>query len=254
MKHIAHWVLTALLALGSLGAQARSLDAIRKDGKIVIATEGQFAPFNYFQGAKLSGFEIELAEMVAKKMGLAVEWKALSFDALFAGLGQDRWDLVIASHGITEERAKAVTFTAPHYCSGGSIVSLDPAIRRPADLQGKVVAVQTGSTYLENVKKLPGLKSVKNFPQDTDARSALMSRRVDAWVTDKFVVLAALNAHPASGLKVGEFLFVDRIAAAVTKGNDSLAQGYNAALATLLADGSYSALSRKYFHDDVRCR
>lgn len=242
-----------LVAL-SFTARARSLEEVRKDGKIIVATEGQFAPFNYFQGSRLAGFEVELAELVARKMGLAVEWKALGFDALLAGLRQDRWDLVIASHGITDERSRAVTFTDPHYCSGGAIVSLDPSVRSSGDLGGKLVAVQTGTTYLDNVKKLPGIKEVKNFPQDTDARSALLSHRVDAWVTDRFVATSAIAANPGAGMKLGGFVFIERIAAAVGKGNQSLAQGYNKALAEVMADGSYAALSKKYFNEDVRCK
>lgn len=255
MKRLKTWMSCALaLVLAAGVAQARSLDEVKKDGKIIIATEGQFPPFNYFQGSKLSGFEVEVAELVAKKMGLKVEWKALGFDALLAGLRQDRWDLVIASHGVTEERARAVTFTDPHYCSGGAIVSMDPAIRTAADLNGKLVSVQTGTTYLENVKKLPGVKEVKNFPQDTDARSALVSRRVDAWVTDRFVASGAIAANPAAGMKRGGFVFIEKIAAAVAKGNNSLAQGYNKALAEVMADGSYAAVSMKYFKEDVRCK
>ena len=72
----------------ALCAQARSFDEIKKDGKIIVATEGQFAPFNYFQGSKLTGFEVDVAEALVAKMGLKVEWKALSFDALLAGLRQ----------------------------------------------------------------------------------------------------------------------------------------------------------------------
>jgi polar amino acid transport system substrate-binding protein len=254
MKTIKALAASALAFACVFSVQARSFDDIRKDGKIIVATEGQFAPFNYFQGAKLAGFEVEVAEAVAKKMGVAVEWKALSFDALLAGLRQDRWDLVIASHGITEERSKAVTFAEPHYCSGGVVVSTDPAIHTAKDLNGKVVAVQTGSTYLENVKKLVAAKEVKNFPQDTDARSALLTHRVDAWVTDKFVAKMALDANPNAGMKLGDFVFVERIAAAVAKGNGSLAQAYNKALADAMQDGTYAAISKKYFNDDVRCK
>jgi polar amino acid transport system substrate-binding protein len=244
--------LAAGLVMGT--AQARSFDEIKKDGKIVIATEGQFAPFNYFQGTKLSGFEIEVAEAVAAKMGVKVEWKALGFDALLAGLRQDRWDMVIASHGITEERAKAVTFTEPHYCSGGVIVAKDASIKTAKDLVGKVVSVQTGTTYLENVKKLAGVKDVKNFPQDTDARGALLTGRVDAWVTDRFVAKQALDANPAGGMRMGDFVFVERIASAVGKGNNSLAGEINKALAAILADGSYATLSKKWFNEDIRCK
>ncbi|WP_294639181.1 ABC transporter substrate-binding protein [uncultured Aquabacterium sp.] len=253
-KWIRRGALIAIGLMAALGAQARSLDDIKKDGKIVVATEGQFPPFNYFQGTKLTGFEVELAELVVQKMGLGIEWKVLGFDALLAGLRQDRWDLVIASHGVTEERAKAVTFANPHYCSGGQVVALDPAIRTGADLAGKVVAVQTGTTYLESVKKLPGIKEVKNFPKDTDARTALLSHRVDAWVSDRFVAKQALAAAPNAGMKAGDMVFIERIAAAVAKGNQSVAAGYNKALAEVMADGSYTALSKKYFNEDVRCK
>src|SRR6476469_8589819 len=82
-------------------AHARTLDEVKASGKLIVATEGAYPPFNYYQGAKLTGFEVELGEAIARKMGLAIEWKALAFDALLAGLKQDRWDMVIASFGIT---------------------------------------------------------------------------------------------------------------------------------------------------------
>ncbi|MGH6640768.1 MAG: ABC transporter substrate-binding protein [Polaromonas sp.] len=247
-------MMAALVLLVASATQARPVEEVRQSGKLVVATEGAFAPFNYFVGSKLTGFEVELTELVVKKMGLVLEWKALSFDALLTGLRQDRWDLAIASHGITDERARAVTFTEPHYCSGGLIVSKDPAIRAAKDLAGKIVSVQTGSTYLENVKKLTGVKEVKNFPADTDARSALVAGRADAWVSDRFVATEALRKNPSLDLKPGELLFTERIASAVAKGNTGLAQAWSKALADTMADGSYAALSQKYFAEDVRCK
>ena len=248
------FITSAVALCAVFGAQARTFDEVKKDGKILIATEGQFAPFNFFNGTTLTGFEVELAELVAKKMGVTVQWKTLGFDALLTGLRQDRWDLVIASHGITEERAKAVTFTEPHYCSGGMIIAMDPAIKNAKDLAGKVVAVQTGTSYLENVQKVSAIKEMKNFPTDVDARSALASRRVDAWVTDRFVAKAVAEKNPGAGFKLGDMLFIERIAAAVAKGNQSLAQGWSKALAETMADGSYAQLSKKYFNEDVRCQ
>lgn len=238
----------------ALYAPARTLAEVQKAGRITIATEGQFAPFNFFDGSRLTGFDVEVAELVTKKMGLAIDWKTLGFDALLTGLRQDRWDLVIASHGITEERAKAVTFTDPYYCSGGVIIALDPAIKSAKDLAGKRVAVQTGTSYMQNVEKVAAIEEMKNFPSDMDARSALSSRRVDAWVTDRFVAKAVAQKNPGAGFHLGELLFVERIAAAVAKGNQSLAAGWNQALAQVLADGSYAALSQKYFNEDVRCQ
>lgn len=247
-------LLASMVFFLAASAQARTFEEIKKDGKIVIATEGAFPPFNFFRGPTLTGFEVDVAEALVKKMGLTIEWRALSFDALLAGLRQDRWDLVIASFGVTPERSKAVTFTNPHYCSGGIVVAKNPVIRTSQDLAGKVVAVQTGSTYLENVSKLSGLKEVKNFPKDTDCRSALVSGRVDAWVTDRFVAKAAIEGDPGSGLKTGDFVFVERIACAVKKGNTSLEQAVNKALAELMADGTYEAISNKWMKEDIRCR
>lgn len=246
--------LAGLALCAAVAAPARPLADIQRSGKLLVATEGAFAPFNHFEAGKLTGFEVEVAELVAKKMGLAVEWKTLGFDALLTGLGQDRWDLVIASHGITEERAKAVDFMAPHYCSGGLIVAKNPAIRTGKDLAGKVVAVQTGTTYLENLKKLAQVKEVKNFPGDGDARAALVTGRVDAWVSDRFVALEALRKNPGLKLHAGELLFTERIAAASAKGNTSLQQAWNKGLQAALADGSYAQVSRKYFGEDVRCK
>jgi polar amino acid transport system substrate-binding protein len=247
-------LLLATLALVAATALARPLPEIRKSGKLLVATEGAFAPFNHFEGSKLTGFEVELAELVAKKMGLAIEWKTLGFDALLTGLGQDRWDVVIASHGITEERARAVSFMAPHYCSGGLIVSKDPKISAAKDLAGRTVAVQTGTSYLENVRKVSAVKEVKNFPGDGDARAALVTGRVDAWVSDRFVALETLRKNPGLKLHAGELLFTERIAAAAAKGNAPLVQAWNQGLAAILADGSYAQLSKRYFGEDVRCK
>ena len=246
--------LGAALAAAAPALQARTLEEIRKDGKLLIATEGQFAPFNYFQGSTLTGFEVDIGNAIAARMGLKPEWKALGFDALLPGLNQHRWDMVLASHGITEERAKAVTFAAPHYCGGGQIVAKNPAINTAKDLQGKVVAVQTGTTYLQSVQKLPGLKEVKNFPQDTDARSALLTGRVDAWVTDRFAARNALQANPAGGLHAGELLFVERVAPAVAKGDTALADAVSQALKAIQDDGSYAKISQKWFKEDIRCK
>ncbi|WP_374561956.1 ABC transporter substrate-binding protein [Ideonella sp.] len=258
MSRVLTWVAGAaavVMMFGASAASARTVDAIKKAGTIVVATEGQYAPFNFFEGSKLSGFEVDVMEGVAKKMGLKIEWKTLGFDALLTGLGQDRWDLVIASHGITEERAKAVTFTDPHYCSGGAIVTKNAALRTAKDLAGKTIAVQTGSSYLEAAQKIPGVKEVKNFPKDPDAQAAVMSDRADAWVTDKFVVMDVLKNNKNTGLRATGMLFVEKIAAAVAKGNDGLAGAYNKALGEFMAKGGgYEALSMKYFGEDVRCK
>lgn len=249
LKSIAFSCVAAIIFNSNVNA--RTLNEIQAAGKIIIATEGAYTPFNYFQGSKLTGFEVELGEAIAKKMGLKVEWQAVSFTNLASGLSKDQWDVVIASFAITNERAQAVSFTQPHYCSGAVIVSRNVSIKTSSDLVGKVVATQIGTTYYEQSNKISGVKKLNGFPQDTDAQSALLTGRADAWVTDAYVAKAY---EQGSSLTIGDFLSTERMAAAVKKGNSSLADAYNKALTEVMADGTYQALSQKYLKQDARCK
>ena len=137
MKVVRSVLAGVCVALAAAGVQARPWADIQKSGTLIAATGGELKPFNYFEGKKLTGFEIELAEAIAQKMGLKVEWKVLSFDSLLAGLQRDRWDLAVSSHGITDERAKVVDFSNPHYCGGATIVSKDGKVQKAAELAGR---------------------------------------------------------------------------------------------------------------------
>src|SRR4051812_26431620 len=110
-------VLFVLATLFSGSAMAKTPGVLR------LASEGQYPPFNYFEKSKLTGFEIELAEAVTKELNLKPEWKTYPFDSLLIGLKENRYDLVAASHSVTPERAKAVDFTDPEYCTGGMVMA-----------------------------------------------------------------------------------------------------------------------------------
>ncbi|BDG16578.1 ABC transporter substrate-binding protein [Thermus brockianus] len=249
-------VLLGLLAL-SLGlAQVRSLDQIRRSGEIRIGTEGAFPPFNYFdEKNQLTGFEIDLGNAIAKKLGLKPVWITQAFDSLLIQLNQGRFDFVIASHGITEERAKAVDFTNPHYCTGGVIVSRKGGPKTAKDLQGKVVGVQIGTTYMEAAQKIPGVKQVRTYQKDPDALQDLLAGRLDAWITDRFVAKEAIKERKLENtLQLGELVFQEKVAMAVAKGNRNVLNALNNALAELMKDGTYAQISKKWFGEDVRCK
>ncbi|WP_243095296.1 ABC transporter substrate-binding protein [Thermus thalpophilus] len=249
-------VLVGLLAL-SLGlAQVRSMDQIRRSGEIRIGTEGAFPPFNYFdEKNQLTGFEIDLGNAIAKKLGLKPVWITQAFDSLLIQLNQGRFDFVIASHGITEERAKAVDFTNPHYCTGGVIVSKKGGPKTAKDLQGKVVGVQIGTTYMEAAQKIPEIKQVRTYQKDPDALQDLLAGRLDAWITDRFVAKEAIKERKLENtLQLGELVFQEKVAMAVAKGNKSVLDALNGALAELMKDGTYAQISKKWFGEDVRCR
>lgn len=257
MRHLPV-VLACIFAIALPGASGlahgRDLASIKKSGVLVAGTEGAYPPFNYFKGPTLTGFEVELVELLARKLGVKVEWRALAFDALLPALQQDRFDVAVSSFGITPARQKAVDFSAPYYCSGGQIVARPDGPTTAADLAGKVVAVQIGTTYAEAVKKISAITEAKTFPRDTDAQQNLVAGRVDAWVTDRFVAMDIMIRNPGLPLKAGDLLFTEKIAFAVKKGDNGLRQAIDQALTETLADGSYRALSERYFKEDIRCR
>lgn len=247
------WITLGMVLSFAAPLEARNLAEIKAAGTIKIATEGATPPFNYFEGEKLTGFDVDLGSAIAEKLGVKVEWTTLAFDGLLVGLDHDRYDLVVAGHGITPERQKAVDFSTPYVCSGAAIVAKEGGARNVADLAGKVVGVQVGTTYLAAVRDVPGVKEVKTFPKDTDALQNLISGRTDAWVSDKLTALTAAEKNPDAKLQIGDLLYEERYGMAFKKGNDALREAVDKALGAMLADGGYKQISEHYFKQDIRC-
>lgn len=242
---------TLLLLTGNV--QARDWKVIKEAGTVVVATEGQYFPFNYFDGPKLTGFEVELAEAVVKQMGLKMDWRVVSFDAQLASIRQDRFDFAIASHGYSEERAKAVDFANPHYCSGGQIVAFPGGPLTVAALKGKSVGVQLATTYFDAAKKIDGIGEIKTYKDEAANFAALKAKKYDAWISDKYLAKATVEKNPGSGVVFGDMVFVERISMITRKNNKELVEQLNKALAEVMKNGTYQALSTKYFQTDISC-
>lgn len=233
---------------------ARDWSVISKSGTIIAATEGAFAPFNYYEGKKLTGYEVDVAEALAKNLGMKLEWKVVPFDAQLAAVKQDRFDFAIASHGYTKERAKAVDFANPHYCTGGQIAAPKDGVLTVDALKGKTVGVQLATSYFDAAKKIPGVKEVKTYKADPEVFSALKAKKIDAWISDKFTILETLNKNAEAGIVTGEQVFVERVSLIMKKNNKEFMDKVNQGLAELSKDGTLAALSEKYFKMDINCK
>ncbi|GMA15203.1 amino acid ABC transporter substrate-binding protein (plasmid) [Deinococcus metallilatus] len=245
----------SLLSLGALGwAGAAAIPTLLTPGSLTIGTDPTYAPFIYLKGKTLTGFEVELMNEVARRLDLKPVWKYQPFDNLLIGLNQNRFDIVVGSHGITPERLKAVDFSTPDYCSGGVILSRAGGPRTVADLRGKVVAVQVGTTYYQRLRAVPGVGEIRTLPGDPEALQHLLSGRSDAFVTDRFVALAAQAKAPPGKLQLGSMLFQEKIGFAVKKGNTAVTNAVDGALKSMMQDGTYEKISRKYFNTDIRCK
>lgn len=247
-------LLVTLFSLFPGAGHARTFEEIKKSGKLNAATNGTFAPFSYYNKLQLSGFEIDLVEALAQIMGVKAEWKVVPFENTLIGLNQGRYDLVIASHGVTPERQKMVEFTRPYYCSSAVIMSRVGGPKTKAELQGKTLGAQVGTTYLSYLQAIKGLGEIKTFKSETDTFMALTSGRVQAMIGDKFAALMAMKARPEMKLQIGETLFQEHIAMAIQKGNQSLLERINGALQAIESNGTYQRISMGYFSEDIRCK
>jgi polar amino acid transport system substrate-binding protein len=245
--------MTVSLCMVAWSLSARDLEAIRKDGVLRLATEGSTPPFNYFQNGRLTGFDIEIGDAIAGQLHLRAEWAAAPFDTLLIGLQQGRYDLVVMGQAITPARQIAVDFTVPYVCSGGVIVALPGGPRHRADLAGKAIGVQVGTTYLAALGQVEKVGTVRTFQKDTDALQNLLAGRVDAWVSDRLTALYVARQNPSFKLQIGDALFQERDGIAIAKGQPLLRDSVNAAIGALLSDGTYAAIAKRHFGQDVRC-
>ena len=255
--HLIKKLLSAVIPLSmvlSMPVMAREWAEIKSSGTLIAATEGTFAPFNYYEGKKLTGYEVDVAEAIAKKMGLKLEWRVVPFDAQLAAVSQDRYDFAIASHGYTEERAKAVDFASPHYCTGGQIAAPKDGPLTAAALKGKTVGVQLATSYFDAAKKIEGVKDVKTYKSDPEAFSALRAKKIDAWISDKFTVMETLKKNPKAGIVTGDQVFVERVSLIMRKNNKEFMDQINATIAALISDGTFATISKKYFDSDITCK
>jgi polar amino acid transport system substrate-binding protein len=244
---------TGLMFSALSTGQARTLAEATQAGVLRLATSGDFAPFNSNVGGTLSGFEVELGNLLARQLNLKAVWSVQPFDGIFGGLNTDQYDVVLASHAINSTRLKLVDFARPHYCTGGVVLGRAGGPLNHLALKGKSVGIQAGTTYSAYVHKLPFPLFKQQFPGSDEAIRALAFGQINAVVTDRFTGLAAIKAFPKAPLVMGEQLWTEQIGMAVKKGNSTLQSALDRALATLLKDREYAVLSQKYFGQDIRC-
>ena len=238
-------ILTVVFAVFSF---ASLLETIKERGKLIIGTEPTFPPFEYVdKNNNIVGFDIDLAKVIATRLGVSLEVASLPFDSLIPALVQGKIDLIIAGMTITEERAKVVDFSIPYLNANQAIVVRGGEEFNPQtleDLKGHKVAVQLGTTGDLAVSKIKGVKVVR-FQRFTDAFLELGAKRVDAVVLDEAPARAYIKTFPkfviSAVIDTGE-----RYGIAVKKGEKELLDFVNQTLIDLMKS-PYDRLLEKWF-------
>ncbi|ULT59844.1 transporter substrate-binding domain-containing protein [Neobacillus drentensis] len=222
----------------------------KKQEEFVYAMSGLFKPFNYKEDGKLSGFDVEIGEALAEKMGMKPKSITFPFETIIQGLRDKKFDAILGSMTVTDERLKAVDFTNPYYKSGSRIfVSEDNnSIKSKEDLKGKKIGVTPATVYEKMAKTLTDQDKVMAYSQgDMTALMDLGTGRVDAVIVDDIFGKVALTQGGLKIKAVDKLLQVDNQAIAVNKENKELTEKINKTLEEIIADGTYEKISKKWF-------
>ncbi|WP_045573166.1 ABC transporter substrate-binding protein, partial [Desulfosporosinus sp. I2] len=225
---------------------------IKADGKLTYAMSGQYPPFNFFnEQNELTGFDVEIGQEIAKRINVNPAPIATEWDGLIAGLKASKFDMILGSMAITDDRLKEVNFSASYYRSGAQvIVPSDSNIRGEADLKDKTVGVVLGTTFETKARELGA--TVKTYKGDPDAFNDMANGRLDAVITDKIVGLNAIKKNNYPYKLVGDLLYEEKMGIAIRKDSPKLLEAVNNALGEMMDDGTYQKISEKYFSADIR--
>lgn len=229
------------------------LDTIKANGKIRVGTEGTYAPFTYHdKDGKLTGFDVEIAQEIAKKIGVQAEFIETKWDGMFAGLDSKRFDIVVNEVTIKEDRKVKYDFSDPYIVSKAVLIvhKDNKDIKKITDLKGKK-AGQSLTSNLTEIAKSNGAEIVQTdgFNQAIDL---LLSKRIDATINDGLSYLDLKKQKPDVAIQVvDETKEASQSAVLLNKGNKELVDAVNKALADLKKDGTYLKISEKYFGQDV---
>lgn len=219
-----------------------------KAGVLTVGSDTAFPPFENLEGDKITGFDVDLMTAIGKELKLDVKFVTSNFDGLIPSLNAKKFDAVASAMTITDDRKKEIAFSDPYIDSDQSLaVKKDAGIKTTADLTGKVVAAQTGTTgekwMQENVK---GAKELKSFPTATEAFTALEAGQIDAIINDypvsAYIVKGKTNLLLAETIKTNE-----KYGFAFKKSDTKLVSEVNKALKKLKDNGEYDKIFENWF-------
>ena len=240
-----------VLSVGSAFAQ----DA----GKLKIGTEGAYPPFNMITAdGKLVGFDVDIANALCAQMKVECELVTQDWDGIIPALQAGKFDAIVASMTITEERKQQVAFTNKYYTTPLALIApkdSDLTSAEPAALAGKTVGAQASTTqsiYADDFYAKAGA-DVKQYPTQDEAVADLSNGRLDAVVADKFVLTDWLKTTGKDCCKmVGDIKGTEsETGIAVRKEDNELREKLNAAIDAIRADGTYDKIVAKYFDFDI---
>ncbi len=216
--------------------------------QLIVATDTAFVPFEYKDGDKYVGFDIDMWDAIAKDLNLDYKLQPMDFGGIIPGLQTGQVDVGLAGITIKDERKKVIDFSDGYYDSGFILmVPSSSTINSAADLAGKKLAVKTGTSATDYAKENFKDTELRLFPNSDNAYLEVITGRVDAAMHDTPNVLYFIKKNGKGKVKsAGTQMMAHQYGIAFPKGSD-LVSKVNASLAKLKSNGTYNAIYKKWF-------
>lgn len=253
MKKIIAIILSVLLALCCLSACGNTgvtLAEVQKAGKLTVATSPDFPPFESLgENGAVYGIEIDILKLICQELGVELDIQQMDFDSVLPGVQAGKYHMGASGISVTPAREENTLFTDPYCLAAQAIVVMkDSTIKSKADLEGKTVSVQTGTTA-ETYCMANGY-TVSSFTANADAEAALIAGKVDAWVIDDLTAAEMVEIYNAENGEVlvilDEVMTTEPYAFAFAFGSEDLVAKINEILSGLVADGTVADLFEQY--------
>ncbi len=218
-----------------------------------IGTEATYPPFSFrdSESNEITGYDVEIAREVAKRIGMKVEFVPTEWKGMFGALDTERIDMVANQVTITDERKQKYAFSEPYTVSGGQVIVHEDNndIKGIEDLKGKTVGTTQGSNYAKAAEEAgANLKYYKGIAQ---VLTDLNVKRIDAALNDRLFIQQELKDDSYKVKAVGDPFNQTKMAFAFRKGQDELIEKVNNAMKEMKEDGTLEEISQKYFGEDV---
>lgn len=235
--------------------EASTLNQIVKRNKLLVGMEVEFFPFEYAdEKGSPTGFDVEIAKLAAKELGVEIEIKDMEFSGLIPALQSSKVDMIISGMTRTLTRAKTVAFTHPYFETGLCALFSN---KKAADVKdvtqlnepGRVLAVKLGTTGDLITAKLFPKAQVNRFKDETACVLEVVAGRADAFLYDQLSILKHQQQNADTTHAILKPFTYEAFAIALRRGDFDFSDWLNLFLETIKADGRYQELYQKYFHD-----
>jgi ABC-type amino acid transport substrate-binding protein len=245
---VAGYAAAAVLALGMTAASAETtLEKIKRTGVMTSANTFSYPPFGFIEDGKQVGFDVDLGNEIARRMGVKLVFEAIDFRGIIAALTSGRVDLLITGMVYTPERAQRITFSEPYFDGGvAAAYPSDKPLPKPDDIIGKRVGTELGSAGDRFVREKYGTRvDIKTYDTVFLGLKDLENGRLDVFVGSVAPMRYIMRNMPS--LKASE-VWDSRIQAANTRKEDTdLLAEINKHLLAIKKDGTYDKLTAKWF-------